>query len=130
MKIEIETPERTVIVTIEKLANLPNLGSERGVSVLMSGAMAVAEAEARSTEWCCNIGLLFGAGAHDLVGDLLDGTEARAEWDMGGMKAGLFRACVITVLPARLASQLMVEGLTRGQELAREHVLSIRKVGA
>lgn len=94
--------------TIDKLAPLkalkdvPNCGDQRAVRALMESQATKEERDAECFAWAAALGAwcwhgfqLGNKDAMNAIGRALEGTPARAAWDLDGPKAGVKRAVII-----------------------------------
>lgn len=87
---------------LKPLKDVPNCGDEASVRKLMESTATKEERDAECFEWAATLGAwcwyAFHEGskeAMDAIGKALEGTPARAAWDLDGRKAGVKRAVII-----------------------------------
>lgn len=87
---------------LKTLKDVPNCGDEASVRKLMASTATKEERDAECFEWAATLGAwcwyAFHEGskeAMDTIGKALEGTPARAAWDLDGRKAGVKRAIII-----------------------------------
>lgn len=104
--------------TIDKLAPLkalkdvPNCGDQRAVRALMESQATKEERDAECFAWAAALGAWcwhgFQLGNKDAmmaIGRALEGTPARAAWDLDGPKAGVKRAVIILAADSAQCSE-------------------------
>lgn len=112
---------RIIVPVPDRLSDIGNVGSTHGVAKLMTCTKEEMQAaEAASLVWARQVGSILagmqicGAGGDEAakalltvaLGRLLDGTSARAEWDLRGTQQGMFEA--LRILPVGMA-EIQVE---------------------
>jgi len=110
---------------LPKLKKMPGVGSSRMVAILMTRTKEEMEKlEAEAVIYSTHLGLLAGLLHNDkelleqFVGSTLDGTSARAEWDLSGFRHGLQRAAHSTIGETGKCLRALVEGYGIGLGLA------------
>lgn len=87
---------------LKPLRDVPNCGDQNAVRKLMESEVSKEEREAECFEWAATLGAWCWHAFHennreamDAIGKALEGTPARAAWDLDGKQKGVKRAVII-----------------------------------